>query len=88
MSSTTNNSLNKEQDNKNEAGTEPFLVCNKATVKWPQNEPKFNSSDETSSFTLKNVSFSVKSGEMIAITGRVGSGKVVYLDKNLNLFGN
>lgn len=40
------------------------------TVKWPI-------ADEQEGNTLKNISFGVKPGQVLAIVGHVGSGKVI-----------
>lgn len=65
-----------------------MIDLNEVVVKWP-------SADEAEDNTLTDVSFSVKSGQLLAVVGQVGSGKVlhflymflkhkiVYLNQNL-----
>ena len=50
------------------------IECTNATVKWPSQNTA-NKQDEGS--TLTDISFIVKPGEITAIIGQVGSGKVL-----------
>ncbi len=70
------------ENNYFESRNEPSIVCNGASVNWliPTSESFKDSNDK---MVLKNVSFTVEPGELLAIVGQVGSGKVFY--KQLNL---
>ena len=71
------------ENNYSNSKIEPSIVCKGASVNWliPTSE-LFKDSDDK--MVLKNVSFTVKPGELLAIVGQVGSGKVVYKQLNLN----
>ena len=47
------------------------IECEHVTVKWP-------AAGESEGNTLTNVSFSVRPGQVLAVVGQVGSGKVQY----------
>lgn len=49
------------------------IDCNKATVKWPSTS---TDDKEDEGNTLTDVSFTVKPGQLMAVIGQVGSGKV------------
>lgn len=51
------------------------IECTKATVKWPSQNIA-NKQDGAN--TLTDISFTVKPGEITAIIGQVGSGKVFF----------
>ena len=46
-----------------------LIDCQRVTVKWP-------ATAETEDSTLTDISLTVRSGQVLAITGQVGSGKV------------
>lgn len=53
-----------------------FITCNEITVGWQSalsNDVSILQNDEV---TLEHVSFTVQMGQMLAIIGQVGSGKV------------
>ena len=71
------------ENNDSKSKNEPSIVCNGASVNWliPTSEPFKDSNDK---MVLKNVSFTVEPGELLAIVGQVGSGKVIYKQWNLS----
>jgi len=48
------------------------IDCQNVTVKWP-------AAAETEDNTLTDVSFSVSPGQVLAVVGQVGSGKVILV---------
>ncbi len=48
-----------------------MIDLDKVVVKWP-------SADDAEENTLTDISFSVKSGQLLAVVGQVGSGKVLH----------
>ncbi len=54
------------------------IICNKATVGWQSRLPRqLTMVDDR--MLLENVSFTAKAGQVLAIVGQVGSGKVSFL---------
>ena len=51
-----------------------FITCNKTTVGWESSNNV--STPKNEEITLENVTFTVKTGQVLAIIGPVGSGKV------------
>ena len=53
------------------------IICNKATVGWQSQLPrKLTMVDDR--MLLENVSFTAQAGQVLAIVGQVGSGKVSF----------
>jgi len=52
------------------------IKCKNATAKWPSSAS--TDGQEENGNTLKNISFVVEPGQLMAIIGHVGSGKVYF----------
>lgn len=60
------------------------IVCKKATVKWPSTISDDKEPKEDEGNTLTDISFTANPGQITAVIGQVGSGKVllrIYLYK-------
>ena len=54
---------------------EPREDAHEAVVSLPGSSDDGSEGGSNESFTLRNIDFSVKAGELLCVTGRVGSGK-------------
>ena len=54
---------------------EPEEDAHEAVVNLPGSSDDGSEGGSNDSFTLRNIDFSVKAGELLCVTGRVGSGK-------------
>ena len=58
-----------------QVGGEPEEDAHDAVVNLPGSSDDGSEGGSDKSFTLRNIDFSVKAGELLCVTGRVGSGK-------------
>ena len=56
----------------------PHIRCTGVAVKWPAATAK-----ESEKITLDDITFNVQSGQVLAVVGHVGSGKVGNLLRNI-----
>jgi len=60
-----------KKSNQTAEGKKSFIELDRVTAKWPY---------VTEGNTLSNVSFAVRPGQVMAVVGQVGSGKVYYYE--------
>ena len=58
--------------------SEYFITCNQATLRCLSPSPS-SSTSKDDRMTLQDVSFTAQEGQIFAIVGKVGSGKVGFL---------
>lgn len=58
------------------------IICTQATVGWQFQSPSCSSTVKDDGISLENVSFKAQGGQILAIVGQVGSGKVSCILKS------